>query len=127
VGRNRFVEPRTVRLPLTDGDWIEVKDELTVGETKTYEASGLGAGGAIDWPTYYIARVCVYLQDWSLRDAQDKPVDVSREAVSALDTDTFTEIENAISAHRKAKADAKKKLTETSPTSRPSPSAESSS
>jgi hypothetical protein len=36
----RFVTPDTVQLDLSDGHFIEVKKELTVGDEKRYRTSG---------------------------------------------------------------------------------------
>lgn len=106
MSRNRFVVPKTVRLPLSDGDWIEVKALLTTGEQKQLEAAGTKptvVDGklfyATDWTEYEIARNAVWLTDWSLRDAEDKPVDYTPEALRDLDPADFEEISDAINAH----------------------------
>lgn len=115
MGRNRFLIPEVTRIPLSDGDWIEVKKYLNNGDHKRMEAVGQKPpvfttdGGVItpvDWEIYEIGRAAIYLLDWSFRDATDKPVVlkspdgvVSIDAIKALDIDTFEEINKAIMAH----------------------------
>ena len=118
MGRNRFVIPETVRLELSDGDWIEVKKRLTYAEQQQLEAAGLGGLKtttgkdvgeiAIDWERYKMARFVVWIVDWSLRDINDKPVRFSISAIAALELDTVLEIENAISKHVEAMEEEKK-------------------
>ena len=45
MSRNRFVKPETVRLPLSDEDWIDVKRSLTYGEAKRAAAKAFAAEG----------------------------------------------------------------------------------
>lgn len=109
--RNRFVVPTTVRLEISDGDWIEAKERLDFGEAQALAGAGLRQSGSIlsgqpdvqlDLAAYKIARMVAYLVDWSFRDGDDRPVDVSREAIRALDPATAAEIEAALDAHIEA-------------------------
>lgn len=118
MGRNRFVVPNVVRLPLSDGDWIEVKERLTVGEARRATQSFVGSitsEGARTPNTAELGlgQVLAYLVDWSFRDANDKPVSVSFDAIKALDIEAFREIDDALDAHitRVDAEDAKKKTT----------------
>lgn len=118
MGRNRFVVPNVVRLPLSDGDWIEVKEHLSVGESRRAMQSFVGSinGDGSRTPNQELlglGQVLAYLVDWSFRDANDKPVAVSLDALKALDVETFREIDDAIDAHmaRVQKADEEKKMT----------------
>ncbi len=79
--RNRFVSPETVRLELSDGDWIEVKRRLTYGESQRLASAGLtsvkgerpqDAEVGIDLERYNLTKLEIWLTDWSLRDARDK-------------------------------------------------------
>lgn len=109
MGRLRFVQPSIVRLPLTEGDWIEIKHELTAGEerevfarmTKSLEA---GQRPQLDASQVQIATVLAYLVGWSFVDAAGRPVDVTEAAVKQLDTDSFKEVHAAIAAHEAAVA-----------------------
>ena len=119
----RFVAPDTVRLSLSDGHWIEVKQELTAGEKQRYRTAGLRRMSArkdadgesanevdVDWVALANARVNVYLVDWSARDAKDKPMPLTPAAISNLDQASFEEIDAAIQAHIEA-MDSEKKVT----------------
>lgn len=112
MGRNRFVQPESKRIDLSDGDWIEVKKELTIGEEKTLQACGikrtLTAPPSVDWPEYHIGRVAVWLTGWSFRGPDDKPVPLSVAAIRSLDAETFGEITDALTKHRQELDDAKK-------------------
>lgn len=120
MGRNRFVVTASTRIELSDGDWIEVKKELTTGDDKKREAAGLvptlidgKVVHATDWEVYEIERNAIWITAWSFRDAKDTPVLLSVDAIRALDTDTFKEISDAINAHVEAIAAAKKPKTPT--------------
>src|SRR5262245_17205698 len=104
MGRNRFVTPEIVRLPLSDGDWIEVKKRLSVGEARYVATSFIGAykpdGSRLpNLDNLGMGNTLAYLVRWSFRDAQDMPVSVSLDALKALDIETYREIEEAIDAH----------------------------
>jgi hypothetical protein len=102
--RQRFVTPEIVRLPLSDGDWIEVKKRLSVGEARYATSSFIGGykSDGVRLPNLEIlgmGQVLAYLVRWSFRDAQDLPVSVSLDALKSLDLDTYREIEQAIEDH----------------------------
>jgi len=105
--RNRFVAPRSVRIPLSEGDWIEIKERLSIGDARAATASFIGSytkdgSRTPNLETLGMGEVLAYLLDWSFRDENDKPVKVSLEAVKALDMDTYAEVEAAISGHSAA-------------------------
>ena len=112
MGRNRFVDPRTKRLELSDGDWIEVKERLTFGETEHMRAATiqkkfqLDELGAIDLRAIEISieqarisKLAEWLADWSFCDSADKPVPLSRQAIEALDPETANEVNEAVDKH----------------------------
>jgi hypothetical protein len=104
MGRNRFVVPKTVQLQLSGGDWIEVKERLTVGEARAVTQSFVGTingdgSRTLNEQNLGLGLVLAYLVDWSFDDANGKRVPVSREAVKALDMESFREIDEAIDAH----------------------------
>lgn len=120
----RFVNPtnNSTRLEIGDGDWVEVKNELTAGERKKMLASGLthvqGKQNAdpdedvtvgIDFKKYGLSKVAAYILDWNAKDEQSRPVPYSIEAIQQLDQDTFDRIEKALDAHIEAQREAKKK------------------
>ena len=116
--RNRFVAPETRKITLPDGEWIEIKKLLNVGEDRRYRSAGLkrltGSPGSaatavdVDWAELALARVTAYLVDWSFRDGNGKTVDLTPAAIQNLSTDDFEEIDNAIQAHIKEVEDEKK-------------------
>lgn len=92
-----------MRLELTEGDWVEVKERLSYGEQQRLTGKAVGRAAAdgvtIDYAAYEIERLVTWLVDWSFRDEQDKPVLLSRDAIDALDPATADEISAAIAAH----------------------------
>lgn len=119
----RFVVPDTKRIDLRDGpggekNWIEVKLELTKGEDSKFRTRAMraqvtpGQGNVnveIDWEKLALARVETYLVDWSAKDAKGKDIPVTANAIAALATEDFDEIDQAIQDHIAA-LEAEKKL-----------------
>lgn len=105
MGRNRFVQPEIVRLELSDGDWVDVKKRLTVGEERAAFQAIVGeVNQATGWrrpnvEMVGIAEMVAYIVRWSFRDAQDLPVPVSVSAIKQLDSISFSEIEKALEVH----------------------------
>lgn len=115
--RCRFVDPTLFdRIPISGGNWIEVKKQINVGEKKRIESAGVrrvrSTTGEVvvelDHTEYSFVRTEVWLKDWSLKNKEGKDVGLSTSAIRALDEETFDEIENAISSHIE-KLDAEKK------------------
>jgi hypothetical protein len=107
MSRNRFVTPDTVRLPLSDGDWIEVKQRLTNGERRRLNSAALGKSMplgaevteiAVDFAEMGTARALTYIVDWSLEDDGHR-VPFTREAFLSLDEETAAEIDAVLDAH----------------------------
>ena len=109
MAKQRFVVPNVVRLGLSDGDWIEIKERLDFGETQALTAATLAQDGNLaggDAPTlrldlgaYKVKRMLMYLLDWSFRDVDDKSVQVTEATIKALDPETAAEIDAALDAH----------------------------
>lgn len=103
----RFVYPERKRLELSRGDWVEVKKRLGIGEQKKVENGGLrrvqGEKGNVevllDFDEYSFIRAEVYILEWSLRNRDDKPVEVSASAIRNLEPASFEEIDLAIKNH----------------------------
>lgn len=110
MGRMRFVRPDTIKLELSDGDWIVVKKSLTFGESQKLSGAGLTGlknGFAsqevgLDWEAFQIARIEIWLVEWSFCDENDKSVPVSRSSISNLDPETAAEVQKAIEEHVEA-------------------------
>ena len=96
MSRCRFVQPKIARLPLSDGDWIEVKQSLNVGEWFDMFAS---VGETKMRRDLVRAQIVAYLVEWSLRDPDGQPVPFSAAALGHLDIETYREIDDAIAAH----------------------------
>jgi hypothetical protein len=108
VGKQRFVSAETVRLELTDGDWIEVKRELSYGEQqelflRDVQMTGLAGGErnvSVDLQLINIRDMAMWIVDWSFEDAKGKRVPVSIDSIKALATDAAEEVDEALTAYK---------------------------
>jgi hypothetical protein len=108
MARNRFVSAETVRLELTDGDWIEVKRELSYGEQqelflRDVQMTGLAGGErnvSVDLQLINIRDMAMWIVDWSFEDAKGKRVPVSIDSIKALATDAAEEVDEALTAYK---------------------------
>jgi len=103
-----FVEPNTVRLELSDGEWVEVKEELTYGEqqrlsnaamTRFQDASAPTPRIELDFERYQIIRLKTWLTDWSAKGHDGKSIKITDESIRALRSDMAAEIDAALTAH----------------------------
>ena len=121
---SRFVRPETVKLDLSQGDWLLVKKRLTAGEqrhafARIVKRMELGEKTQIDPEATGLASMVAYLLDWSLVDEAGAVIPIldtddatKLAAIDALDYDSFLEIKRAIEAHEEAQdADAAAKKT----------------
>lgn len=108
----RMRRPEVVRLPLSDGDWLEVKKYLTAGEQRAIfrrmMRDGI-TGEQIDSVRVGWSKMIGYLLDWSIKDFDGKPVPIAGKseeeigaALDALDVPSFREILQAVEAHEDA-------------------------
>lgn len=108
MGKQRFVSAETVKLDLSEGDWVEVKGRLTYGERQRLAASSFRTGHLgsdavdLDFEAYALTKLETWLVDWSFTDAKGKHVSVSRAAIRNLDPETADEITEALNAHIEA-------------------------
>ena len=112
--RDRFASGAGVRLELSDGDWVLVRQELTYGQQRRLAGAGLsgvpqalaeqgqGESLSIDLAAFDIERLVTWIMDWSFVDADGGHVVVSREAIEALHPDTAAELQQALDAHVEA-------------------------
>lgn len=110
---DRFVEPETATLELSDGDWVQVKRRLSYGEQQRLAGvsirgtrsvreptqNGTDATAGVDWERFQIERLHTWLADWSFLGADRKPVALTREAIRTLDPATVREIDAALTTH----------------------------
>ncbi len=114
MGRLRFVAAETVRIPLSDGDWIDVKKRLTAAEIAQKDGGGVpsfrNVGGDgdkekarqefnLDFVALKLARIAVYVLAWSFADAKGNQTTPTREHVELLDEETVKEIDAALDKH----------------------------
>jgi hypothetical protein len=105
-----FVRPETRRLPLSDGEWIVVKQRLSAGEFRAHltRSTYLDADGRrrLDPLLHGISKVIAYLVDWSLPDAVIRGASAAdlTAALDSLKTERYAEIQRAIDAHEDAMA-----------------------
>ena len=118
--RCRFVDPtREVRLSLSDGDWIVIRHELTVGHMRDLARAMRDDQGIVDTTRYPIARALAYLVSWSFVDQSGNVAPLSAGALEFLESSTLTEISEAINAHEEALVQEKKRMTTTATASDP--------
>lgn len=102
MGRCRVVEPATVRLPLSDGDWIDVIQELNAGEYLDL------LGELADRQPF--AKILAYVLGWSLVDQRGQPLPYSLQLAAAerratlrgQDKGTLRELVAVIDRHEQA-------------------------
>lgn len=122
MGKNRFASTETVRLDLSEGDWIEVKDELSYGERQVLMSVGVKRTGIteetraveIDWSVINVADMAMWIVDWSFTDDAGARVPVSEDSIRALSLEAATEVNEALKAH-KARAEKNGMTTDGSP------------
>lgn len=122
MARCRFVQPQPpIRLSLSEGDWVEVKRELSTGERRRMFAAMRPAtqGTDVDVTLYQQVRTLAYVVAWSFLDPQGAPAPVSAAAYDMLQDDTSQELHEALDAHESqmARARAEEKKHSTTPTS----------
>ena len=132
MARSRFVSQQTVRLDISDGDWIEIKQRLSYGDEIKLQTAGIAgvdagalfngtdaatrneddrsAEARLDMQKWVVEQLIVWIVDWSFRDDNDKPVRVTRDAIKQLDPDTAAEVQAALGEYVK-KLQEEKKLT----------------
>lgn len=103
--KNRFAAAEVVRLPLTEGDWIEVKAELSFQEARRLTGTMIrsikgGTEMGIEYAAYGQAFLETYLVDWNFKGTDDKPVTLSSSSIANLDPATADEIEEAIKVYQ---------------------------
>jgi len=84
-----FIGAETVRLEFPDGNWVDVKEELSQAD-HDYVINEMGRAEAVGKQTKFtmtlgkLALLEKYVVAWSFKDDKEKPVPVSRDTVSNL-------------------------------------------
>lgn len=133
MSRPRGVMPERVRLPLSDGDYVDVKKRLTAGEYRKliyaqFKDTPVGEKATLDYTKLGTSKLLAYILGWSLIsvvDEQPIPYDPQdpeelRQSVldDLLDQDTYRELLAAVTAHEEreeAALEAQKKTRTTAP------------
>ena len=115
------VDADVKRVDLTHNDkpfWIELKTELSVGDTKKMQASGFRSLSQqpdkdvelnVDYALLVFVKIKVWLADWSLTDSKGKRLPCDLDTIRALKGPVFDLIEKAVDAHALAVAEEEKK------------------
>jgi len=118
---SRYRKQEEMRLELTGGDWLLVRKHLTAGEerdaqARVIKAGSFKAGGTpeLDLEHVGISQAIAYLLDWSITDADDKPIRIRDQpyafVAAALRNQTpesLREILDAVQAHDAAMTEAR--------------------
>jgi len=109
MGRCRMVEPEQVRLPISDGDFVDVKRQLTAGEHRRIFLDQIKGGVIVsgqetqlDPAKLGVTRILAYVVGWSLVDPDGRPIPFSEATLLLQDADTYREIADAVDAHVEA-------------------------
>ncbi len=113
MSRNRFVDPESKRLSISDGDFVDVKLRLNHGEREDFFATiapfDTSGNAKLDRHVLRTARLVTWVVGWSLaKDGKPVPmsadmsVDQRTATIRRLDTETFDEIHKAIIEHEAA-------------------------
>jgi len=118
---SRYRKQEEVRLELTEGDWLLVRKHLTAGEERDAHARVIKAGTMrtgekpeLDLEHLGIAQAVSYLIDWSITDADDKPIRIRDQpyafiaaALRNQTPESLREILDAIQTHDTAMTEAR--------------------
>jgi hypothetical protein len=90
-----------------DGDWIDVKKELTAGEqrhifTGLVKQMNLGEKTELDPDQLGKTKLLEYIVGWSFVGFDGQPEPVSESAIDCLDIETYNELLAAVEAHEAA-------------------------
>jgi hypothetical protein len=93
-----------MRLPLSGGEWIDVKAELNAGEARRIFSALVkemhaGQPTKLDPEKVGLTKVVEYVVGWSLLGMDGRPEPVSESAIDGLDVDTYREIVDAVDVH----------------------------
>lgn len=102
---SRVVQPETIRIPISQGDWLLVKKYLTAGErrrslARMVKTMSPGSKTELDPEQVGLSETVEYLVDWSFPESiRNEPSDVMAAILLSFDPESFGEILAAIQAH----------------------------
>lgn len=100
MARCRVVTPELVRLPLSDGDYLDVKKELNAGEYTELLESLVKEDHFARYLQYIVAWSFVGLDGKPLPYSHDQPQQARVDTLKSLDLATMTEMIEALDAHQ---------------------------
>lgn len=95
--RNRQASLEIVRVPLSEGDWIDVKRELCVADGRKIMAARLAPDARV-----ILARWLAWIQAWSFVNGSGEAIPLTADGIDALALDELTEVGKALDAHEEA-------------------------
>lgn len=99
MAKKRFASLDTVKLELSDGDWIEIKRDLTYGDYLDLQDASTQRDAddkvQLRMGEFWINRILVWAVDWSFEDEHGK-VALNRDAIRALNAEAASEINKAL-------------------------------
>lgn len=116
MSRCPIVKPDYQRLPISQGDFLDVKKQLNTGEYREMiagqykESTDPERNVVVDLRRIGLCRVMAYLTGWSFVDLEGKPLPVSETALKLFDMGTWHEILTAIDEHHAATEQAQEDL-----------------
>jgi hypothetical protein len=98
---------RRVELAEDDGDFLDVKKELTAGEarkvyTNLIKTMHAGEKAQLEPANVGITKILAYVLSWSFVDKAGAPVPFGESALNNLDSESYAEVVAAIDAHEEA-------------------------
>jgi hypothetical protein len=112
MGKYRFVDPEVHRIEFDEGDWIEVRKELSISDelqfSKMKEASDV------------VAMLRFLVLDWSLCDQKGNKMAIGEDTVSHLKTAFALEMTMEIRKYYSSSEAEEKKTSQTKRSKRPS-------
>jgi hypothetical protein len=114
MGRLRGVKrEETVRLELSDGDWIDIRRHLTVGEERDIVSRSVrevkpDGSYQLDNQTFSYLAAAIYIVGWSFLGVDGQPIkwpitkslEARVDVLRNLDRQTLEEIEAALTAYK---------------------------
>ncbi|MFA5635423.1 MAG: hypothetical protein WC977_05900 [Anaerovoracaceae bacterium] len=107
----RFTDAEAVvRYDLSDGDWVEFRQDLSFAERRAVEAGALKGrlnpetktvDMDVDWEAFEVSRLAGWIRAWSLTD-EGKAVPPTRQWISRLSVATATELTALLDRHLEA-------------------------
>ena len=103
MSKNRFALLETGRLELSEGDWIEIRKELTYGDILDLQEASTAPdeNGELRFNgrEFSINRIMAWVVAWSFED-ENGPVELTRDAVKALNAEAAGEINRALNEYQ---------------------------